>query len=165
MFNLISIYRIQRWFYRHRIPVIPKLIQLLIFLIYNSKITGDSIIGKGSYFVCKGISVVLIPGTKIGNNCVLGLRFSTVRKFPYKDVPQIGNNVWCGPNCVIAGPVIIEDDVIIAGNSFVDKSVPKGAIVAGTPAKIIGWRKNLSYDIEQNPKYKEGTMPFLQDNK
>lgn len=165
MFNLISIYRIQRWFYRHRIPVIPKLIQLLIFLIYNSKITGDSIIGKGSYFVCKGISVVLIPGTKIGNNCVLGLRFSTVRKFPYKDVPQIGNNVWCGPNCVIAGPVIIEDDVIIAGNSFVDKSVPKGAIVAGTPAKIIGWRKNLSYNIEQNPKYKEGTMPFLQKNK
>lgn len=144
---------------------IPKLIQLLIFLIYNSKITGDSIIGKGSYFVCKGISVVLIPGTKIGNNCVLGLRFSTVRKFPYKDVPQIGNNVWCGPNCVIAGPVIIEDDVIIAGNSFVDKSVPKGAIVAGTPAKIIGWRKNLSYNIEQNPKYKEGTMPFLQNNK
>lgn len=165
MFNLISIYRIQRWFYRHRIPVIPKLIQLLIFLIYNSKITGDSIIGKGSYFVCKGISVVLIPGTKIGNNCVLGLRFSTVRKFPYKDVPQIGNNVWCGPNCVIAGPVIIEDDVIIAGNSFVDKSVPKGAIVAGSPAKIIGWRKNLSYNIEQNPKYKEGTMPFLQNNK
>lgn len=165
MFNLVSIYHIQRWFYRHRIPVIPKLIQLLIFLIYNSKITGDSIIGKGSYFVCKGISVVLIPGTKIGNNCVLGLRFSTVRKFPYKDVPQIGNNVWCGPNCVIAGPVIIEDDVIIAGNSFVDKSVPKGAIVAGTPAKIIGWRKNLSYNIEQNPKYKEGTMPFLQNNK
>ena len=165
MFNLVSIYRIQRWFYRHRIPVIPQLIQLLIFLIYNSKITGDSMIGKGSYFVCKGISVVLIPGTKIGNNCVLGLRFSTVRKFPYKDVPQIGNNVWCGPNCVIAGPVIIEDDVIIAGNSFVDKSVPKGAIVAGTPAKIIGWRKNLSYNIEQNPKYKEGTMPFLQDNK
>lgn len=165
MFNLISIYRIQRWFYRHRIPVIPKLIQLLIFLIYNSKITGDSIIGKGSYFVCKGISVVLIPGTKIGNNCVIGLRFSTVRKFPYKDVPQIGNNVWCGPNCVIAGPVIIEDDVIIAGNSFVDKSVPKGAIVAGSPAKIIGWRKNLSYNIEQNPKYKEGTMPFLQNNK
>lgn len=165
MFNLVSIYRIQRWFYHHRIPVIPQLIQLLIFLIYNSKITGDSIIGKGSYFVCKGISVVLIPGTKIGNNCVLGLRFSTVRKFPYKDVPQIGNNVWCGPNCVIAGPVIIEDDVIIAGNSFVDKSVPKGAIVAGSPAKIIGWRKNLSYDIEQNPKYKEGTMPFLQDNK
>ncbi|WP_239383808.1 MULTISPECIES: DapH/DapD/GlmU-related protein [unclassified Muribaculum] len=133
----------------------------MIFIIYNSKVTGDSSIGKGTYFVCNGISTVVIPGTTIGDNCVLGLRFSTVRKFPYKEVPKLGNNVWCGPNVVIAGPVIIDDDVIIAANSFVDKSVPKGAIVAGTPAKIIGWRKDLDYKIEENPKYKEGIMPYL----
>ena len=150
-----------RFLYLHRIPLLPKFVQLLIFLIYNSKVTGDSSIGKGTYFVCNGISTVMIPGTIIGKNCVLGLRFSTVRKFPYKEVPKLGNNVWCGPNVVIAGPVIIDDDVIIAANSFVDKSVPKGAIVAGTPAKIIGWRKDLDYKIEENPKYREGTMPYL----
>lgn len=150
-----------RSLYLHKVPLLPKFIQLLIFLIYNSKVTGDSSIGKGTYFVCNGISTVVIPGTIIGKNCVLGLRFSTVRKFPYKEVPKLGNNVWCGPNVVIAGPVIIDDDVIIAANSFVDKSVPKGAIVAGTPAKIIGWRKDLDYKIEENPKYKEGIMPYL----
>ena len=150
-----------RFLYCHNIPLLPKFLQLLIFLIYNSKITGDTIIGKGSYFVCNGIATVLIPGTVIGNNCVLGLRFSTVRKFPYKEVPKLGNNVWCGPNVTIAGPVIIEDDVIIAGNSFVDKSVPKGAIIGGCPAKIIGWRQELNYNIENNPKYKEGYMPYL----
>lgn len=150
-----------RSLYLHKVPLLPKFIQLLIFIIYNSKVTGDSSIGKGTYFVCNGISTVIIPGTIIGKNCVLGLRFSTVRKFPYKEVPKLGNNVWCGPNVVIAGPVIIDDDVIIAANSFVDKSVPKGAIVAGTPAKIIGWRKDLDYKIEENPKYKEGIMPYL----
>ncbi len=150
-----------RSLYLHKVPLLPKFIQLLIFIIYNSKVTGDSSIGKGTYFVCNGISTVVIPGTTIGDNCVLGLRFSTVRKFPYKEVPKLGNNVWCGPNVVIAGPVIIDDDVIIAANSFVDKSVPKGAIVAGTPAKIIGWRKDLDYKIEENPKYKEGIMPYL----
>lgn len=118
-------------------------------------------VGKGSYCVCKGISTVLIPGTEIGENCVLGLRFSTVRQFPYKEVPCLKNNVWVGPNVIIAGPVVIEDDVVIAGNSFVNRSVPKGAIVAGCPAKIIGWRKNLDYAIETNPKYKDGRMPFL----
>ncbi len=163
--NAIRFYRLMRFFYKHKIPLLPKLIQLFIFLIYNSKVTGDTIIGKGSYFVCNGIATVLIPGTKIGDNCVLGLRFSTVRKFPYKNVPQIGNNVWCGPNVTIAGPVIIEDDVIIAGHSFVDKSIPKGAIVAGTPAKIIGWRNKLDYEIDKNPKYKDGIMPFMVDNK
>lgn len=159
--NAIRLYRIMRFLYLHKVPLLPKFIQLLIFLIYNSKVTGDSSIGKGTYFVCNGISTVVIPGTIIGKNCVLGLRFSTVRKFPYKGVPKLGNNVWCGPNVVIAGPVIIDDDVIIAANSFVDKSVPKGAIVAGTPAKIIGWRKDLDYIIEENPKYKEGIMPYL----
>lgn len=154
-----------RWLYTHKIPVLPKVIQLIIFLMYNTKVTGDTKIGKGTYFVCNGVSTVLIPGCIIGDNCVLGLRFSTVRKFPYKEVPRIGNNVWIGPNVIVAGPVIIEDNVVIAGNSFVDKSVPAGAIVAGTPARIIGWRKNLGYDIEANPKMKEGTMPYMTINK
>ena len=161
---MLVLYRISRWFYSHKIPIIPQLFQALIFLFFNSKLTSHSIIGKGSYFVCRGISVVLIPGTKIGQHCVLGLRFSTVRKFPYKDVPILGNNVWCGPNVVIAGPVIIGENVIIAANSFVDKSVPSGAIVGGSPAKIIGWRNKLNYKIEENPKDKEGTMPYLEDN-
>lgn len=160
---MIYFYRLMRWFYIRKIPILPQIIQFIVFVVFNSKITGDSILGKGTYFVCKGISTVIIPGTIIGNNCVLGLRFSTVRKFPYKNVPQIGNNVWIGPNVIVAGPVIIEDDVIIAGNSFVDKSIPKGAIVAGTPAKIIGWKSQLDYKIETNPKYKEGIMPFIVD--
>ena len=159
--NAVRLYRLMRFFYLHKVPLLPKFIQLLIFLIYNTKVTGDTEIGKGSYFVCNGIATVLIPGTVIGENCVLGLRFSTVRKFPYKEVPKLGNNVWCGPNVVIAGPVIIEDNAVIAANSFVDKSVPSGAIVAGCPAKIIGWRKDLDYEIETNPKYKEGTAGFM----
>lgn len=154
-------YKIMRWCYTHHIPLLPKLLQLLIFLIYNSKITPESKIGKNNLLVCRGIATVIIPGTEIGNNCTLGLRFSTVRIFPYKGVPVIKNNVWIGPNVVVAGPVIIEDDVIIAANSFVNKSIPSGAIVAGSPAKIIGWRKNLDYKIEDNPKYKDGIMPFL----
>ena len=52
----------------------------------------------GAAVMCKGISTVLIPGTEIGENCVLGLRFSTVRQFPYKEVPCLKNNVWVAQN-------------------------------------------------------------------
>jgi len=159
--NLIHPFRIQRWFYTKNLILISKAVQLLIFLLYNSKITGDTEIGKGTYFVCKGICTVLVPGTIIGENCVIGLRFSTVRKFPFSKVPLIGNNVWFGPNVVIAGPVIIEDNVVVGANSFVNKSIPKGAIVAGNPAKIIGWRKDLDYDLNDNPKFKKGIAEFL----
>ena len=44
---------------------------------------------------------------------------------------------------------------------MVNKSVPSGAIVAGNPAKIIGWVKDLDYNIFENPKYKEGIAPYL----
>ena len=44
---------------------------------------------------------------------MLGLRFATVRLFPYKAVPKIGNRVL---SVVIAGPVIIGDDTVIAAN-------------------------------------------------
>jgi serine O-acetyltransferase len=158
---MIIFYRISHFLYEIKIPVIPKIIQGIIFVLFNSKVPPDVQIGKGSYFVCKGIGVSLIYGTTIGYNCAIGLRFSTVRNFPYKNVPKIGNNVWTGPNVVIAGPVVVDDNVIIAANSFVNKSIPSGAIVAGNPAKIIGWSKNLDYNIFENPKYKDGIAPYM----
>ena len=127
--NAIKLYRVMRFLYIHHIPILPKFIQLLIFLIYNSKVTGDTVIGERTYFVCNGIATVLIPGTIIGDNCVLGLRFSTVRKFPYKAVPKLGNNVWCGPNVVIAGPVIIEDDVSVKDSLYTTGRRGVGATV------------------------------------
>ena len=82
--DIISFYRVERWLFERHIPVLPKIVQLLIFLIFNSKITADSKIGKGSYCVCKGISTVLIPGTEIGENCVLGLDFLLYGSFHIK---------------------------------------------------------------------------------
>ena len=84
---------------------------------------------------------------------------------PYKNVAKIGNNVWIGPNVTIQGPVIIEDGVIIAPGSVVNKSVPLNAIVAGVPAKIIGYTTELEYDIMKNECYKEEHLPYLKDKR
>lgn len=50
---------------------------------------------------------------------------------------SIGNNVNIGWNTVIMPGVTIEDDCIIGLGSVVTKDVPKGMVVAGTPAKVI----------------------------
>lgn len=50
MLNAIFFYRIANWFLQKHIPFIPKLVTLLIFLIYNSKIPYQAKIGKGSKF-------------------------------------------------------------------------------------------------------------------
>ena len=135
--NAVFFYRIMRWCFLHHIPFVPKLIQFLIFLLYNSKITPDTSIGKKTYLVCKGVSTVLIPGTKIGVNCVLGLRFSSVRKFPYKGVPCIGNNVWIGGNTTILPGVNIGDNTVIGAGSVVTKDIPSNVLAVGNPCRII----------------------------
>lgn len=162
---MMTLYRIGNYFYLKKIPFIPIIFETLIFLLFNSRIPTDISIGQGSRFAYKGLSTLLVHGTEIGDNCLIGMRVTTGRKFPYKNVPKIGNNVWLGTNSVIIGPVIIEDNVIIAPNSLINKSVPKGAIVGGNPARIIGWTKNLDYNIFDNPKYKEGSAQFLENGK
>ena len=128
-------------------------------LFFNSRIPADVAIGKGSVFAYRGMSTLLISGTEIGKDCFIAMRVTTGRNFPYKNVPKIGNKVWIGTNSVILGPVIIEDNVIIAPNSFVNKSVPANTIIGGNPARIIGSTLSLEYDIHENIQSKEGIMP------
>ncbi|CAH8191786.1 hypothetical protein MCT03_13880 [Vibrio aestuarianus] len=159
--NAIFFYRISRWLYLKKVPFLPKLLQLVIFILYNSKVPPDADIGKGSFLVVKGVAVVIINGAKIGKRCRIGIGCRVVGKGPYKKVPVIGNDVFLGPGCVIVGPVIIEDNVVVAPNSVVTKSVPKGSIVAGVPAKIIGNVSNLDYDILKNESYLDDNAPFM----
>ncbi len=49
----------------------------------------------------------------------------------------IGNNVYIGPNTIIAKGVNIGDCTIIGANSFVNKSFDGNCKIAGSPAKLI----------------------------
>ena len=50
------------------------------------------------------------------------------------------NDVWIGTHCVILNGITIENGAIVAANSVVTKDVPPYGIVAGSPAKLIGYR-------------------------
>lgn len=52
----------------------------------------------------------------------------------------IKNDVWIGIKSIIKSGVIIGNGAIIGAGSVVTKDVPDYAIVAGVPAKIIGYR-------------------------
>ncbi len=161
MLNLVFWYRIANWMFRHHIPFIPKLLKLLMFLCYASSIPPSCKIGKGTFFNHGGFAILLNPDVKIGENCKIGNSVSIVGQGPYRHAPQLGNRVFVGPSAIIQGPVIVEDNVIIAPNAVVNKSVPKNAIVAGVPATIIGWSDKLDYNIFNDEDWKDGYKPFL----
>lgn len=71
MINAILFYRIGRWLYLHHIPFLPKFIELIIFLIYNSKVPYQAEIGKGTFLGYGGMGVVIHTKCKIGSFCTI----------------------------------------------------------------------------------------------
>ena len=71
MLNAISFYRMSRWLYLHHIPVLPKLITLLIFFIYNSKVPYQAKIGKSTKLGYGGVGMIIHSKAIIGNNVLI----------------------------------------------------------------------------------------------
>jgi serine O-acetyltransferase len=140
MINAIKFYRIGRWFLIQKIPLLPKIIELIIFLIYNSKIPTAAKIGNGSSFAYGGIGCVIHDRTIIGNNVIIGTNVTIGGKSKKFEVPRIGHNVYIATGAKILGPIIIGDNVTIGANSVVIDDVPNNAVVAGIPSKILKYK-------------------------
>lgn len=162
--NALSIYRISRWCYLHKVPLMPKFFLFLNTWLYSVKIPVHMPIGKGTKFAAGGMCLNL-NGESIGENCVIGTMCVMMRSFPWKGLPRIGNNVYVSHGVKFVGPVVVEDGAMIAANCVVTKSVPANAIVAGVPGKIIGYTTELAYNPFENPQYKDGHLPYLDDKK
>nr|MBT2916859.1 serine acetyltransferase [Vibrio anguillarum] len=69
--NLICFYRISHWAYVNRIPLIPNVIKIISFLLFNSVVPASVKIGKNSRFMYGGIGCVIHKKSIIGNNVCL----------------------------------------------------------------------------------------------
>lgn len=165
MLDLMILYRIANWCYRHHIPFIPTLCRLSMFMFHGSRIPAKTRIGKGTRFTARGMGVIMNGDEVIGENCQIGHQVKMLRKNPYKNCAYIGNNVYISSGAVLMGNVKIGNNVIISANAVVTKSVPDGCIVAGIPAKIIGYTKDLDYDLMSNPIFKDGWADYLVDKR
>lgn len=101
------------------------------------QIPFDATIGEGFYIGHCG-RVIINGSSKIGKNVNVGtgITIGYVPNGTYAGVPTIGNNVWIGTNAVIVGNITIGDDVVIAPNCFVNRSIPSNCVVIGNPAII-----------------------------
>ncbi len=119
----------------------------------NVELGGSVYIGINCELYAEG-GIAIGAYTKLGEGCLIlstGHNYKSRSRIPYDHVGllrrvQIGKNVWIGCRCTILGGVKIDDGAIVGAGSVVTKSVPKYAIVAGNPARIVGWRDKGNYD-------------------
>lgn len=128
-------------------------------------------VGKGCFFSTKDFphEGYLI---EIGDNVRIayGTSFYThggmygIRKY-YNDPEfeqfgkiKIGNFSSIGANCMIMPGVTIGENCIVGGGSIVTKSVPDGCMVAGNPAKFIGYTEDFYHNIKEKFDLQSSSM-------
>lgn len=134
--NAIYLYRIAHFLAKSRIPILPGLFRWLIFILYNSVIPAQCVIGRGSLFAHGGIGVVLHANCKIGERVMIGQGVTIGGTFG-SGTPIISSDVWIGPGVRILGDVTVGRNSIIGANAVVVRDVPENSIVGGVPAKLI----------------------------
>lgn len=105
---------------------------------YGFQIYPETEIGEGLYLGHWG-HLVINPKAKIGKNCNIaqGVTIGQANRGKNEGVPEIGNEVWIGPNAVVVGKISIGNNVLIAPNAYVNFDVPSNSIAMGNPAQII----------------------------
>ena len=118
--------------------LIFRIIKHLLSVLYGIQIPKSVKLGEGFYIGHYG-TIVVNGKVRIGNNCNIShnVTIGRTNRGSKKGTPTIHNRVWIGAGAVIVGEIKINDDVLIAPNSFVNFDVPQGSIVIGNPGKII----------------------------
>ena len=138
----IKLYYISHWLYKHKIPLLPKLFQLIIYIFFNCWIPCECEIGRGTKLGYGGIAIVIHKDAKIGKNCIIGTCVTIGGNKANDSVPVIEDSCYIASGAKIFGTVTIGKESFIGANSVVTRDVPPKSLVSGIPGKVI--KKNIN---------------------
>lgn len=136
MLNPVSYYRLARWLYLRRIPLLPRVITRLSVLLFHCYIPCSVEIGEGFEVGYWGMGIVIHPEVKIGRNVFVAHGVTIGGRNESPNVPRIEENVYIATGAKVLGDVTIGSGSIIGANAVVIRTVPPRCIAVGIPARI-----------------------------
>lgn len=125
--------------------ILYKLILKHMTIKYGYEISEKTEIGKGLAIMHLG-GISINHRAKIGKNCTIYQGVTIGGDVGKKSgAPVIGDKVWIGPNAVLVGKITIGNNVLIAGNAYVNFDVSDNSIVLGNPGVIKSWDRIDEY--------------------
>jgi serine O-acetyltransferase len=138
----LILYRLSHWCYLVRLRPLAWLLWALQQLTAKLDITPPTVIGAHCYM--PNASGTILANGVIGRNvtilskgCIGGRLDRNRRSLGW---PTLGDHVLVGVNALVLGGIHVGDGAIIDTGALVIHNVPRGAIVAGVPARVVGWR-------------------------
>lgn len=125
--------------------IIYKTMNFFIKTVHHVDISINADIGPG--LIMMHSYSILIGSIKAGCNLTIHHNLTIGERIARLDhsIPEIGNNVWIGPQCVITGGIRIGDGATISAGTILSRDVPDNCLVAGNPGRVI--LKNYDNDI------------------
>jgi acetyltransferase-like isoleucine patch superfamily enzyme len=114
---------------------------------------GDDVQIEGYFSVAAAVSVTIGNGVLIGSNVAIrdhdhGLAPDRhrARQTLVAAPVDVGDFAWLGQNVVVLKGATIGRNAVVGANAVVTGPVEAGAIVAGVPARQIGWIDERPFD-------------------
>lgn len=129
-----KLYYLSHYLYKKRIPVLPKLMELLLRMFFHSSIPYQVEIGPGVSFGHRQ-GIMMGKRVKIGARCKI--RHQVTIAGGKGGGATIGDDVQIGAGAKIIGPIRVGHRARIGANAVVVKDVPDDATVVGIPARVV----------------------------
>jgi serine O-acetyltransferase len=146
-----------RWLRRIARAIVSILQKFVEILTVGISMPIECEVGKGLHIGHHG-TIILPAHGSLGENCSLGhsVTIGVGGRGERRGAPRIGNRVFIGTQSVIAGKIVIGDDVMICAGSIVTRSIPPRAVVVGNPGRVVSYDGSFDHiaydDMDADPQ-------------
>ncbi|QGZ41799.1 serine O-acetyltransferase [Pseudoduganella flava] len=133
---MILLFRLYSWLYRHRVPVLPRLLYGLNRILFAVVLPPGVVVGTGVRFAYSGLGTVVHARARIGNHVKIGPNVTIGGRAGLHAVPVIEEGADIGAGACVLGPVVIGRNAVVGACAVVLHDVPAGAMAVGVPATV-----------------------------
>ncbi len=128
------------------IPLVPRIIQWFIRVIFSADIPYTLRFGKGVILKHNGLGVVIHENAKIGRNVII-MQNVTIGGRNGRGAPIINEHVFIGAGACVLGDISIGKHAMIGANAVVIMDIPDFAVVGGVPARVLKYTDGKEENI------------------
>lgn len=139
--NFVTLWRWSRPAYRRRIPLVPRLLKTVIFLVFHAILPCEAVVGRDLMLEHYGLGVVIHPNVTLGDRVRIyhGVTLAAETWVGSEHRIFVGDDVVIGAGAIIVArtntSLYIGNGARIGAGAVVTKDVPPGVTVVGSPAR------------------------------
>lgn len=134
---MLRIHRLAHWLWRHKVPVLPKLLKVINRVLFSVVLPPQTRVGHGVLIAYQGLGTVIHRDAVLEDGSVIAAGVTLGGRGGRPGAPVVGRGALIGTGAKVLGPVRIGAHASVGANAVVLSDVPDYAVVVGIPARVV----------------------------